>query len=217
MSSKMNVCDESLRSDSRKGRVPQIYAREVPRSGRTGASSQPPFSRLDDSVHHRSVQPAVREVRPASALPITSLWSVTRSFHCLSPRHGCAEKGPLGHLQLATAVREGCPHPTIAPDAFSSRTSMARGLSPTTFFWLSCFRLAAGLCPHQSQVYQALVQAVLQRHVKACYGLAELVAPYPPAMCPERRVRKTMLRLVFDNDDDGHTCAWRHRLLLRIR
>ena len=49
---------------------------------------------------------------------------VARSFHCPLRRDRNAEKRPLKQLQWATSVREGGPHPTIAPNAGSSRASM---------------------------------------------------------------------------------------------
>ena len=110
--------------------VPRAYAHETPGSGRGAGSSRPPLSRLDGSVYHRSMQSAVREARSASALPVTTGRRVPRSFCRLSRRDGSAEKGPLGQLQWAMSVREGCPHPTTAPSAFVLRASVVRGLSP---------------------------------------------------------------------------------------
>ena len=49
--------------------------------------------RSDDSVHHRSMQSAVREVQSASALPVTPWRRVARSFHRLSRRDGSAKRG----------------------------------------------------------------------------------------------------------------------------
>ena len=94
------------------GQVPPACAQETPCSN-----------------HHR-VQPAVRKVRSASTLSVTARRSVARSFHRFSSRDRSAEKRPLAQLQWATPIREGCPRPTIAPDAFSSRTSMVGALWP---------------------------------------------------------------------------------------
>ena len=183
--------------------VPRAHAQETAGSRRGTASSQPPLSRLDDSIHHRNIGPSVpyRLRHGGASLEVfTAYRDVTG-----------VQKRPLG----TTSLREGCP--PIAPNAFSSRTSVVRGLSlkfgsaavgqlqngvrnateavllllgsevalmarqwKRTVSWSTLTCLAVW---RQSQVHQALAQMALQRRVR---GLSRSrrtgVASYSPSM-----------------------------------
>ena len=130
MSSKVNLCDESLLLDRLGYKFLEPMLKKLRGQGEALPLLNLCYLDGDDSVHHRGMQSAVREVRSASALPVTERRRVARSSHRLSRRDGSAEKGPQAQLWWATSVQKGCPHPTIAPDAVTSRTSMVRGLSP---------------------------------------------------------------------------------------
>ena len=91
-----------------------------------------------------SMQLAVRDVRSASALSVTARGRVARSFHF----HRLS-RDPLEQLQWTTSLREGYLHATIAPNAFSSRSSVVRGLSPKV--GSAAVRFAAKLCPQRDR------------------------------------------------------------------
>ena len=131
VSSKVNVHDESLLLD-KQNKVPRPRAQENPRSGRGVASFQPPLS-LSIGRQCLPSQHAIRGSRGSVRQCSTSYSTAARrtEFYRLSRRNGSAKKGPQQQLQLTTSV-EGCPHPTVAPNAFSSRTLVIRSLSPTS-------------------------------------------------------------------------------------
>ena len=60
----MNVYDESLLLDNPEYKFTEPMLKRL----RGAASPEPPLSRLDDSIHHSSMQPAVRKVWSASTL-----------------------------------------------------------------------------------------------------------------------------------------------------
>ena len=98
-------------------------------------------------------------------------------------------------FKRTTSLREGCLHATIAPNAFSSRTSVVRGLSPKV--GSSAVRLAAKRCPQRdrrnntplgqrspgdwTRCFKLWRRRPCSAMSEACYRLAELVASYSPS------------------------------------
>ena len=132
------------------------------------------------------MQPAVREVS-ASALSFTARRRVARSAHCLRERS--AEKGPLEQLQSShnftkrsssrTYLVRGL-SPTVGSAAVGSLRNGIRnateavmpllgsGASLMAQQWKRTRAMSTLTClafGRQSQVYQALAQTALQRHV----------------------------------------------------
>ena len=127
-------------------RVSQAYAQEVPRPGRTGASSQSSLCRLDDGGHQCGMR-SVREVRSTHALPATALRRVARGFHSFSRRDGGTEEPPGQPQRDTTASKKAARLPHLLQDHlknFNGQRSIAEnGFSGCLF--------AAERCPHRDR------------------------------------------------------------------
>ena len=162
MSSKMNGCNEILQSDSLKSEfLKRVFK----------------MSRGQGGGRHCGMRSTVREACSTNAQVFTAFQDVT----------GGADMAALVQLQRATSLRKGS-HSTFAPGDFISTTSMSRSLIAPNRFSRCLF--AAERCPQQArqwkrtrswntltclafgrqpQVYQALAQTALQRHVRGLF------------------------------------------------
>ena len=136
----MNVFDESLLLDNPEYTFLEPLLKKLRVRDEALPLLNLPLSRLDDRVHHRSMQSPVREVRSASALSVTARRRVARSLHRLSrPQREC-RKGAAGAASLGHVGTRRLP----ASHNFSKRPLLENfdSQSPVARSWLSCCRTA---------------------------------------------------------------------------